>query len=119
MELNLDRTRKYVVGVSGGSDSMTLLDLLVKQGYMVVVCHVNYHHRATSDRDENIVKDYCMKHNVKVYVNNPQYPGKENFQKWAREVRYQFYYQIYIKHQCSGLLLAHEMDDHIENYLMA
>lgn len=119
MELNLDRTRKYVVGVSGGSDSMTLLDLLVKQGYMVVVCHVNYHHRATSDRDENIVKDYCMKHNVKVYVNNPQYPGKENFQKWAREVRYQFYYQIYIKHQCSGLLLAHQMDDHIENYLMA
>ena len=37
MELNLDRTKKYVVGVSGGSDSMTLLDLLVKQGYMVVV----------------------------------------------------------------------------------
>lgn len=56
MELNLDRTRKYVVGVSGGSDSMTLLDLLVKQGYMVVVCHVNYHHRATSDRDEKYSK---------------------------------------------------------------
>ncbi|MGN1399746.1 MAG: tRNA lysidine(34) synthetase TilS [Erysipelotrichaceae bacterium] len=119
MNINLDRTGKYAVGVSGGSDSMTLLDLLYQQGYNVVVCHVNYHHRPTSDRDEKIVKDYCEHRNIKVAVFSPLYDSKENFQKWAREVRYQFYYQIYQEENCSALLLAHQMDDHIENYLMA
>ena len=40
------KDRKYIVGVSGGCDSMCLLDLLYHQGYQVIVCHVNYNFRA-------------------------------------------------------------------------
>ena len=52
---------KCVVACSGGPDSMALLDQLNKQGKDIVVAHVNYKHRDTADRDENIVKDYCEK----------------------------------------------------------
>ena len=39
----LDKNRKYLVGVSGGVDSMALLDMLVKKAYNVIVVHYNYH----------------------------------------------------------------------------
>lgn len=114
----LSKSEKYLLGVSGGSDSMMLLDLCAKQGFNVVVAHVNYKHRPTADRDENIVKDYCDKHNIKVYCCYPS--GEEgNFQKWAREVRYQFYKEVYLKEDCDALLLGHQLDDRLENYLMA
>ena len=37
----LDKNRKYLVGVSGGVDSMALLDMLVKKAYNVIVVHYN------------------------------------------------------------------------------
>lgn len=39
----LDKKKRYLVGVSGGVDSMALLDMLVKKGYQVRVVHYNYH----------------------------------------------------------------------------
>ena len=40
-----------------------------------------------------------------------------NFQNWAREVRYQFFYEVMMKHQCDGVVIAHHEDDVIETYL--
>ena len=57
---------KCVVACSGGPDSMALLDQLNKQGKDIVVAHVNYKHRDTADRDENIVKDYCKKYDIPI-----------------------------------------------------
>ncbi len=116
--LDLERGKKYLVGVSGGSDSMMLLDLCVSQGYDVCAAHVNYQHRPTANRDEKIVRQYCLEHNVPVYC---CYPRGEtgNFQNWAREVRYDFYQKIYTENTCSALLLGHQRDDYLENYLMA
>ena len=51
-----------LVAVSGGSDSMSLLDMLYKQGKKLIVCHVNYRFRESSDRDEQIVRKYCGKY---------------------------------------------------------
>ena len=42
MELNLDKNKKYLIGVSGGPDSMALLDMSRENGLNVVVCHVNF-----------------------------------------------------------------------------
>ena len=42
ISLNLEKEKKYLVAVSGGSDSMMLLSLCIKQGYDIVVAHVNY-----------------------------------------------------------------------------
>ncbi|MDO4379053.1 MAG: tRNA lysidine(34) synthetase TilS [Erysipelotrichia bacterium] len=117
-KLDLDRNKRYLVGVSGGSDSMMLLNLCVTQGYDVCVAHVNYQHRPTANRDENIVRQYCLEHNVPIYC---CYPCGEtgNFQNWAREVRYNFYQKVYAENDCSALLLGHQRNDYLENYLMA
>lgn len=114
----LSKEKRYLLGVSGGSDSMMLLDLTYKQGYDIIVAHVNYKHRPTADRDEIIVKQYCQKNNIKFYCFYPT-GAKGNFQKWAREVRYDFYRDIYQKEDCDILLLGHQLDDRLENYLMA
>ena len=117
--LNLKKEKKYLVAVSGGCDSMMLLSLCVKQGYDIVIAHVNYKLRKSADRDEKIVSDYCKKHKLPFYVDYPVYEGKDNFQAWAREVRSSFFKKVYDLERCETLLLAHHLDDSLENYLMS
>lgn len=114
----LDIKNTYLVAVSGGADSMALLDMLRKEGYKLIVAHVNYKKRDSSDRDENIVKDYCIKHSIPFFVNRPIQNKKGNFENWAREVRYEFFKEVYDRENCSCLLLAHHRDDVIETYIM-
>ncbi len=64
---------------------MMLLSLCVKEGYDLVVCHVNYKLRISADRDERIVRDFCQKHKLSLYVDYPVFDDKGNFQAWARE----------------------------------
>ena len=114
----LDIKNKYLIAVSGGADSMALLDVLRKENYHLVVAHVNYKSRPTSDRDEEIVKQYCHKHNIEFYVDYPKKNNNENFEKWARNVRYKFFKKLYDELNIEYLLLAHHRDDVIETYLM-
>jgi len=55
----LNQQHFYVLAVSGGPDSMFLLDNLRQKRYKLIVAHVNYHKRKESDRDEELVKEYC------------------------------------------------------------
>ena len=77
----LDKNRKYLVGVSGGVDSMALLDMLVKKAYNVIVVHYNYHFREDSDLDENLVRSYCQNHHLPFYVRQGD---KKEYQKGNR-----------------------------------
>lgn len=106
---------KCVVACSGGPDSMALLDQLNKQGRDIVVAHVNYKHRDTADRDENIVKEYCQKYGILVRVCYPIHE-KGNFQAWARDVRYAFFEEVADEFDTKLLYVAHQMDDVIETY---
>ncbi len=98
---------------------MMLLSLCVEQGYRVMVAHVNYRMRTTSDMEEEMVKDYCARHGVEVRCLHPLQTEKDNFQKWAREARYDFYKDLCDWYGCDALLLGHQLDDHLENYLMS
>lgn len=106
---------KCVVACSGGPDSMALLNQLNKQGRDIVVAHVNYKHRDTADRDENIVKEYCQKYGIPVRVCYPIHE-KGNFQAWARDVRYAFFEEVADEFDTKLLYVAHQMDDVIETY---
>lgn len=107
--------KKWCVAVSGGCDSMTLLDMCIQNKIDIMVAHVNYHKRESAKRDENIVKAYCKAHNVVCLVSNYQdQPG--NFQAAARDFRYAFFKQIVEDYNCEGVLVAHQMDDVLETY---
>lgn len=119
-ETLLKKDEKYIVGVSGGVDSMALLDMLVKKKYQIVVLHMNYHFRDDSDRDENTVFDYCQKYHIDFYVQHGKQEDYQNgnFEMRAREMRYQFYYQIGQSLGIDKVILAHHFNDYIETVIM-
>lgn len=112
------KDRTWVMGVSGGIDSMSLLDMSYKFGLNIIVCHVNYQKRESATRDQRIVEEYCKQRNIPVYVRYADHPGKTNFQSWARDFRYYFYHAIMIEHNCEGVLLAHHGDDFLETAML-
>ena len=63
----LDRSKYYIIGVSGGCDSMYLLDTLRKLGYHLLVAHVNYNFRHDSYLDYELVSDYCATYGIPFY----------------------------------------------------
>ncbi|NLY63167.1 MAG: tRNA lysidine(34) synthetase TilS [Erysipelothrix sp.] len=110
--------KKILVAVSGGPDSMALLDMLAKEDYELLVVHVNYHVRDNSNLDEQLVKDYCHKHNIAIEVLNAPKFESGNFQAFAREVRYDFMVKIAKKHDIKHVYVAHHLDDVLETYIM-
>lgn len=109
------KNETWIVGVSGGADSMALIDMY-KNKYQCIVAHVNYHKRDDSNLDEALVRDYCYKNNliccVRDYVDSTG-----NFQKDAREFRYQFYKELIEMYNAKGVMIAHHLNDSMETYL--
>ena len=68
-EKYLSHQKRYVIGVSGGCDSMALLDMMVKKNYIVAIAHVNYNLREDTDEDYKVVHDYALQHNIPLMMN--------------------------------------------------
>ena len=110
--------QKWVIGVSGGPDSMALLDLSRRHHVHVICAHVNYHHRPTADRDQKITEDYCSQYQLPFFLLDPVKDQPGNFQAWAREVRYDFFRKLVQENEAEGVLIAHQLDDFLETALM-
>src|SRR5690606_6941814 len=88
---------RLVVGVSGGVDSMVLLDLLVRLGRPVLAAHVQYNLRGeASEDDEALVRARCT--DLRVSLEVARYDTKRvsreagaSVQVAARDLRYQFF----------------------------
>lgn len=112
---------KKLAAVSGGPDSMALLHKYQKDIY--AVCHVNYHKRATANRDEKIVKKFCKENNIRFFskqVTQKDYEKYQsnNFQDVARKIRYDFFNKIALKNKIKSIYVAHNLDDYAETALM-
>lgn len=115
------KNKLYILGISGGPDSMFLLNEIRLGGYNFIVSHVNYKKRLDSDFDEEIVKNYCQKYSLSLEVyqaKDSDYSLKGNFQDKARQIRYDFFQKIAEKHQTKHIVTAHHFDDHLETYLL-
>jgi tRNA(Ile)-lysidine synthase len=80
-----------VAMLSGGRDSVCLLDLLVRLlgAERVVALHVNYGLRDDSDADERHCAELCERLGVALEIERPRRPeGPGNLQAWARDTRY-------------------------------
>lgn len=111
-----------VVGVSGGIDSVVLLDLLArwrqKHGGRVVVAHVNYGLRRAADADARFVQALATARALPCQIHRARgKPTRGNVQAWAREVRYRFFAQVAAKRQCRAVAVAHQADDQAETVL--
>lgn len=97
---------------------MTLLDQCVKAEMDLIAAHVNYQKRDSAWRDMKLVEDYCEQYGIPCYVKLSHYEGKGNFQAYARDFRYAFFKELVMKYECEGVLVAHQLDDVIETYLI-
>lgn len=120
MKFKYRKDALYIVAVSGGPDSMALLNMLYLDGYKnLVVCHVNYHRRKESNFEQQEVTNWANNRKLKIEVlDTSSLVVKGNFQAWARKVRYSFFKDMYKKYNASGLFVAHNQDDSFETYII-
>jgi tRNA(Ile)-lysidine synthase len=121
---NLVNTPVYLVGVSGGVDSMVLLHLLLQCKIVIEVAHVNYQLRGKdSDLDAKLVEVFCEENQIvmhKKVVDTKLYleENKVGLQEGARNIRYLFFNEILEQRNRMKIITAHHANDNIETVLM-
>lgn len=103
---------KYVVAVSGGVDSIVLLDMLTKKGEDIVVAHFDHGIRETSSADARFVEALAGKYGL-AFEHSRVELGKHASEADAREKRYEFLHHIAKKYD-GTIVTAHHQDDLIE-----
>lgn len=124
----LNENDKVVVAVSGGPDSMCLLDILrrMQQNMNIglIVAHINHCTRGEeSDGDEEYVKNYCQKNCITFYslrVNIEKLAKEKGIstEMAGREARYEFFDKILLENGAHKIALAHNANDLAETVLM-
>ncbi|MFV0381132.1 MAG: tRNA lysidine(34) synthetase TilS [Breznakia sp.] len=109
---------KWIVAVSGGVDSMALLDICRQKKMNILVAHVNYHKRSSAKRDEKGVEAYCSRYHIPFFVRHMNSYNRDNFQAQARAYRYAFFSELVKAQKAQGVLVAHHLDDVLETYQM-
>ena len=99
---------QYLIGVSGGRDSIALLHLLVERGYgKLFVCHLNHRLRSrSSDADARFVQKLAAKYDVDLELRSANVrtiakKKKMSIETAAREARYRFFANV-AKRGCPG-----------------
>lgn len=118
---------KIVIAVSGGPDSMCLLDVLrklkEKLKIEIVVAHVNHSIREEADSETLYIKDYCNKHDIEIYIKKENVIelakiDKIGLEEEGRKVRYKFFDEVLEKANANKIAIAHNMNDKAETVLM-
>ncbi|MBS4759997.1 MAG: tRNA lysidine(34) synthetase TilS [Clostridium sp.] len=111
----------FIVGFSGGYDSMCLLDILhrisEKTGFKLIALHLNHNWRGReAEIEQENCEKYCKTNNIEFY--SEILP--EEIQKTetiAREKRQEFFKKCYKKYNADALFLAHTKSDNTETIL--
>lgn len=119
----IDKNFKYIIGVSGGPDSIYLLNQMIKiKPKDLIVAHVNYNFRKCSSIDQNVVEQFCKNNNLKFEIKiiepSTYKTLKINFEAWCRKIRYDFFCELNQKNNFDGVLIAHNQNDLVETYLL-
>lgn len=122
--VGLSRRRRYLVGVSGGLDSVFLLRSLQLAGFeKLTVCHLNHGLRGRESRaDASFVGKLASKLGYHFQTEEVDAAGfaresKQSIETGCRELRHAFFFRCAGRAKCHRLLLAHHADDQIETML--
>ena len=117
-----------VVGVSGGPDSMALLNVLINLNnnnlsYKIIVAHVNHGIRKEADEETKFVEEFCQKNNIQCFikkenVNELAKQNKIGTEEAGRNLRYSFFEEVAIKNNANKIATAHTANDNAETVLM-
>jgi len=126
-----EKNSKIVLGISGGPDSVFLLEFFVKlqQKYnlQLIIAHVNYGLRGKdSDKDQELVEEMAQKHSIEMFVFDPfpTFPSKRDrselkfSENYLRDLRYNFFEKIRKDYGFDSIAVAHTLNDQVETFLM-
>lgn len=112
------RPGRYIVAVSGGVDSMVLLNMLKRMPELdLVVAHVDHGIRADSAKDRELVQRIAMSHNIP-FIYTQLSLGARASEEVARHARYDFLRHARKKYNALAIMTAHHQDDLLETALM-
>lgn len=127
-KFNLIENRDIIVAaVSGGPDSIAMLDILIKlqekMKFKIVVAHINHMIREEAISDMEFVKQYCKKYGIDFYSKSIDVQKLANNNKIGTEeagrlVRYQFFDEILEKVGGNKIAIAHNKNDRAETIIM-
>ena len=120
---------KIVIGVSGGPDSIALLNVLleIKKDKIIdfdmVVCHINHMIRQEANDDEEYVLNFCKKYNIEFYARRIEIEkiakeSKIGTEEAGRNARYEFFNEILERTSSNKIATAHTSNDNAETVLM-
>jgi len=115
---------KVLLGVSGGMDSMVMLELFRRSGKEFGIAHCNFQLRGSdSDADEAFVKSVAKEAGVPCYTkrfDTESYKKKHkvSIQEAARDLRHQWFEGARVKYGYNKIALAHHQDDSIETFFI-
>ena len=108
----------YVLAVSGGVDSVVLLDILSKQKELdLVVAHFDHGIRSESALDATFVAELAHKYGYKFETERVEL-GPDASEEVARNHRYTFLRKVAADHHAIGIITAHHQDDVIETSMI-
>ena len=122
---------KLVLGVSGGPDSISMLNILndirndknLHMEFDIIVAHVNHMIREEAKDDEKFVEDFCKKIGVPFYAKSIDVQKMANNNKIGteeagRNARYEFFDEILEKTNSNKIVIAHNKNDKVETMIM-
>ncbi len=129
MPLSLDSRflprRRYLLGISGGRDSVALLHALLEAGATkLILCHLNHQLRGLfSSHDAAFVRNLAESNGLpfaiaRANIRRRSKEDKVSIEVAARRARHQFFAECAREHRCSTVLLAHHADDNAETVLL-
>lgn len=123
----IKNNEKIIVGVSGGPDSMCLLNILKELrddlGIELFVVNVNHMIRPEAEEESKYVQEYCNKNNIKCYLKKINVLEKSNVEKIGteeagRKARYNFFEEVLLEVGATKIATAHNANDNAETVLM-
>lgn len=113
--------KTFLVGFSGGCDSMCLLDILKKMsekyGFKVVAAHLNHNWRGEeSFRDEEACREFCKKNKIEFVCETLENNGLKTENR-GREARYEFFVRTAKKYKNCSIFTAHNASDNAETLI--
>lgn len=113
--------KKWVIGVSGGVDSVVLFDLCKRVGMKMVVVHVNHGLRKEAGADAVWVRELCGEVECRVVrrdVATLARRWKMGLEEAGRRVRREIFQKVCEEVGAVGVILAHQRDDQVETVLL-
>lgn len=121
MEIDWKREAHIGIAVSGGVDSMVLLDKVRRSAHYsrLSILHVNHGLREQSIAEEQMIADYASRYDLPLYIARipDGYFDHRPVQQAARDYRYHFFEQMRCRHHIEIVLTAHHQQDQMETVL--